>query len=124
MSTKGQKTDQQLAELEAKEAEPMPKGQEGIFVGKRTGLHCAVAVDEDERHSVVSDPLQPRRLYSPWDSPGQNTGVASLSLLQGIFPTQGSNPGLPHCRRRLPGCVFIRVHPQRGHFHLGKLRGI
>ena len=35
---------------------------------------------------------------SPWDSPGQNTGVGSLSLLQGIFPTQGSNPGLPHCR--------------------------
>ena len=30
-------------------------------------------------------------------SPGQNTGVGSLSLLQGIFPTQGSNPGLPHC---------------------------
>ena len=27
----------------------------------------------------------------------QNTGVGSLSLLQGIFPTQGSNPGLPHC---------------------------
>ena len=32
------------------------------------------------------------------NSPGQNTGVGSLSLLQGIFPTQGSNPGLPHCR--------------------------
>ena len=40
-------------------------------------------------------------LYNPWDSPGQNTGVGSLSLLQGIFPTQGSNPGLPHCRRIL-----------------------
>ena len=39
--------------------------------------------------------------YSPWSSPGQNTGVGSLSLLQGIFPTQGSNPGLPHCRRIL-----------------------
>ena len=35
---------------------------------------------------------------SPWNSPGQNTGVGSLSLLQGIFPIQGSNPGLPHCR--------------------------
>ena len=33
-----------------------------------------------------------------WNSPGQNTGVGSLSLLQGIFPTQGLNPGLPHCR--------------------------
>ena len=36
--------------------------------------------------------------YSPWNSPSQNTGVGSLSLLQGIFPTQGLNPGLPHCR--------------------------
>ena len=37
-------------------------------------------------------------LYSPWNSPGQNTGVRSRSLLQGIFPTQGENPGLPRCR--------------------------
>ena len=35
---------------------------------------------------------------TPWNSPGQNTGVGSLSVLQGIFPTQGSNPDLPHCR--------------------------
>ena len=41
-------------------------------------------------------------LYSPWNSPGQNTGVGSLSiLLHRIFPTQGSNPGLPHCKRIL-----------------------
>ena len=39
--------------------------------------------------------------YSPWNSPGQNTGVGSLSLLQGIFPTQGSNPGFPRCRQIL-----------------------
>jgi len=38
---------------------------------------------------------------SPWNSPGQNTGVGSCSLLQRIFPTQGSNPGLPHCRQIL-----------------------
>ena len=41
------------------------------------------------------------RLYSLWNSPGQNTGVGSLSLLQGVFPTQGSNPGLLHCRQIL-----------------------
>ena len=35
------------------------------------------------------------------NSPGQNTGVVSLSLLQGIFPTWGLNPGLPHCRQIL-----------------------
>ena len=51
-----------------------------------------------ESHSVVSDSLRPHGLYSPWNSLGQNAGVGSLSLLQGIFPTQGSNPGLPHCR--------------------------
>ena len=45
--------------------------------------------------------LRPRGLYSPWNSPGQNTGVGSLSLLQGIFPTQESNPGPPRCRRIL-----------------------
>ena len=54
-----------------------------------------------ESHSVVSDCLQPHGLYSPWTSLGQNTGVNSLSLLQGIFPTQGLNPGLPHCRQVL-----------------------
>ena len=47
---------------------------------------------------VVSDSLQPHGLYSPWNSPGQNTEEGSLSLLQGISPTQGLNPGLPHCR--------------------------
>ena len=45
--------------------------------------------------------LQSCGLYSSWNSPGQNTGVGSLSLLQQIFPTQGSNPGLPHCKQIL-----------------------
>ena len=44
---------------------------------------------------------KPARLLCPWNSPGQNIGVGSLSLLQGIFPTLGSNPGLPHCRQIL-----------------------
>ena len=56
--------------------------------------------------SVVSDSLrphglQPTRLLCPWDSPGNSTGVDCHSLLQGIFPTPGSNPGLPHCRQLL-----------------------
>ena len=45
-------------------------------------------------------PHRQRPLFSPWNSPGQNSGVRSLSL-QGIFPLQGSNSGLPHCRRIL-----------------------
>ena len=46
---------------------------------------------------TLCDPID----YSPWNSPGQNTGVVSFPLLQGIFPTQGSNPGLPQCRQIL-----------------------
>ena len=45
-----------------------------------------------ESCSVISDSSWPHGLYSPWNSPGQNTGVGSLSLLQEIFPTQGLNP--------------------------------
>ena len=49
-------------------------------------------------HLAVCYSLRPHGLYSPWDSLHQNTGMGSLSFLQGIFPTQGLNPGLPHCR--------------------------
>ena len=57
-----------------------------------------------ESRSVVSDSLWPHGLYNPWNSPGHNTGVGSRSVLLSllwIFPTQGLNPGLPHCRRIL-----------------------
>ena len=59
-----------------------------------------------ESRSVVSecDPMD----HTPWNSSGQNTGVGSLSLLQGIFSTQGSNPGLPHCRQ----IFFLPAEPQ------------
>ena len=49
----------------------------------------------------MSDSLWPHGLYNPRNSPGQNTEVSSLCLLQVIFPTQGLNPGLPHCRQLL-----------------------
>ena len=48
--------------------------------------------------SVMSNSLRPHGVYGSWNSPGQNTGVDSLSLLWGIFPTQESNQGLLHCR--------------------------
>ena len=54
-----------------------------------------------ERRWVMSNSLWPHGLYSLWNSPGQNTGVGSLSFLQGIFRIQRSNPGLPHCREIL-----------------------
>ena len=54
-----------------------------------------------ESHSVMSNSLWPHGLYSLQNSPGQNTAVCSHPLLQWIFPTQGSNPGLPYCRQIL-----------------------
>ena len=49
--------------------------------------------------------LQPTRLLCPWDFPGKRTGMGCHFFLQGIFPTQGSNLGLPHCR--------LILHPSR-----------
>ena len=58
-------------------------------------LACYLVVKVTQSCPTLCDHLG---LYSPWKSPGQNIGVSSCSLLQGIFPTEGSNPGLPHCR--------------------------
>ena len=63
------------------------------------GLPCETSV----KVAQLSDSLQPHRLHSPWNSTGQNTGAGSYSLLQGIFPTQGLNPGLLHYQQ---GCVL------------------
>ena len=65
-----------------------PSGQHGF--GSEVCLHFMVI--------WVPNSLQPHGLYSPWNSPGQNTEVESHSLLQGILPIQASNWGLPHCR--------------------------
>ena len=56
---------------------------------------------ESKSLSVVSDSLWPHGLCSSWSSPGQNAGVGNLFLFQGIFPTQGLNPGFLHRRRIL-----------------------
>ena len=58
-------------------------------------------VSENESQSLVCDSLHPHGPYSPWNSPGQNTGVASCSLLQEIIPTQRLSPGLLNCRQIL-----------------------
>ena len=51
--------------------------------------------------SLWSHGLQPMRLFCPWDFPGKDAGMGCHFLLQRIFPTQGSNPGLLHCRQIL-----------------------
>ena len=62
----------------------------------RDGYSWALEHDYDAVIMLDSDGHRPRELI-----PDQNTGVGSLSFLQGIFPTQGSNPSLPQCRRIL-----------------------
>ena len=80
--------------------------------GKNTGvgchflLQCMKGKSESAVALVESDSsrphgLQPTRLLRPWDFPGKSTGVGCHCLLRGIFPTQGLNPGLPHCRQTL-----------------------
>ena len=81
----------------------LEEAQAGIKIARRNINNLRSADDttlmaESESLSIVSDSLRPHGLYSPCNSLSKNTGVGSLSLLQGIFPTQGSDPGLPHCR--------------------------
>ena len=68
---------------------------------RQSDIFSELIESENESRSVVTDSLWPHGLSSPWNSLGQNTGVGSLSLLQGIFPTQGSNPGFLHGRQIL-----------------------
>ena len=66
-------------------------------------------INESECRSVVSDSLWPHGLYNPWNFPGQNTGVGSLSLLQRIFSAQELNRGLLHCRQILYQLSYQRM---------------
>ena len=66
-----------------------------------TAYHTLITKARKVKVAQLCPTLRPRGLYRPWNSPGQNTGVGSLSLLQWIFPTQESNWGLLHCRRIL-----------------------
>ena len=74
---------------------------EGTGGDRSTGFPRPAVPEVKAKVSVVSDSSPPHGLYSPWNSPGQNTGLGSRSLPPGIFPTQGSNPSLPHCRQIL-----------------------
>ena len=64
-------------------------------------VHSGVSESVKVKVAQLCDSLQPHGLYSLQNSPHQDNGVGSLSLLQGIFPTQGLNPGLLHCRQIL-----------------------
>ena len=79
-------------------------------------LHVAVFKSESVSHSVISDSLWPHELYPtrllcPWNSPGKSTGLGLLALLHRIFPSQGLNLGLLHCRQIL---YHLRHQGRRG----------
>ena len=67
-----------------------------------SSVSCSVVSDSSQCHG-----LGPAGLFCPWDSPAKNIGVNCHSLLQRIFPTQGSNPGVLHCRQILY-CLSFR----------------
>ena len=101
---------EELSFLVSQDKYGTPKGEAGVQVQKEVGESQkttskqtslgAAELASTESHSVVSDSLRPHVL-NPWNSPGQNTEVGSCSLLQRTFPTEGSNPGLQHCRQIL-----------------------
>ena len=79
----------------------------GCLVGKSEKQKCQSFSCVD---SLRSRGLWSARLLRPWASPGKSTGVGGPSLLQGIFPTQGANLGLLHCRW-IPHCLSHRGSP-------------
>ena len=76
-----------------------------VYIHESESVSCSVVSDSLQPHG-----LQPARLLRPWNSPGKNTGVVCHSLPQGIFPTQGSNPGFLHCRQILY-CLSLQRSP-------------
>ena len=83
-----------------------PSWESSQTLGSHSMCLSHVNLSESVSLSVMSDflwphGLYPARLFCPWNSPGKNTGVGSHSLLQGIFLTWESNPGLQHCRQIL-----------------------
>ena len=67
----------------------------------RLPLHsvCVCMLVPQSRPTLTPQGLKPARVLCPWVSPGNNTGVGCHALLQGSFPTQGSNPGLLYCKQ-------------------------
>ena len=79
------------AEVTHKRQHAVERQRDFPHIHKLSPTHYYVTLNKLFKHiqnSVMSDSLQPHGLYSPWNSPGQNAGMNSLSLLQGIFPTQ------------------------------------
>ena len=87
----------ELGSLTLQTMDSLPTELSGkLHMKRKWKWSCSVVTDSLWPHG-----LKPTRLLPPWDSPGKSTGVGCHFLLQGIFQTQGSNPGLPHSRQTL-----------------------
>ena len=91
------------------------KGHVFLFTAHESEIESCSLLPE----SLQPYGLQPANLLCPWSSPGKNTGVGCHFLLQGIFPTQGLNQGLPHCSQILytlqRKCISLCISPESGH---------
>ena len=89
---------------------------EDIALGQRAVCFSIIDMSAKDKVKVAQSclTLRPHGLYSPWNSPAQNTGVGSCSLLRGIFPTQGLNPGLPYFR-----WILYQMNHQGSPFNMG-----
>ena len=89
--------------------------EERVTAASRPGPRGAALCLVTQSCPTLCDPLDcsPPGSSVRGDSPGRNTGAGCQALLQGIFPTQGSNPGLLHCRRILY-CLSQRGSPRLG----------
>ena len=96
-------------------SQPRDRTQISYSAGRFFTVWATRVKSESESCSVLSHSLWPHGLYSPWNSPVQNTGVGSLSLLQGVFLTQESNQGLLHCRQILHQSTRQGVNPLSYH---------
>ena len=99
----------------AESAGSIPGG--GTKIPHAIGQLSPLATKKKWKSLSCAPTLRPHGLYSPWNSKGQNIEVGSRFLLQGIFPTQGSNPVLPHCRQIL----YQLSHQGRPHATVKKL---
>ena len=85
----------------------LPGGKWGEEINWKIGINiytvCVCMCESNQSCPIFSDPTDcsPPGSSVHKDSPGKNTGVGCCALLQGIFPTQGSNPGLSYCRQIL-----------------------
>ena len=94
------------------------------YVRKKLYKFSTIFFQKKKAGGIFHNSQQPTRLLSPWNFPGKSTGLGCHFLLQGIFPTQGLNLGLPHCRQTLYRLSHRGSHLCEASIHNKKYRTI